>query len=91
MTQEAADLQKEIRKTKRRLNSLERRLAQVKQKKVKKTQKDRYEDLLRQVQKKCPGVRIDRELLSVVGILPRTPKSKDKQLSSEAIAEKYGS
>lgn len=56
----------------------------------KEPEKYRVRRIEQELLKKNPDVRIDRELLSLVGTDPYSPPSQDKEIVRRVAAERYG-
>jgi hypothetical protein len=88
----ATELQKEIQKTRQHLNKLETQLHRMKYRKLAGTENE--EQRIRRVEaefkRKYPNIDISRNLLRLVGTEPYNPRWKDKEVTRQIIAERYG-
>ena len=73
---------------------LEIKLQELQEKKGKKVKRETDQEKLERVQaefrKKFPNESLGRNVLSIVGILPKASRAHDKKILREALAEKYG-
>lgn len=85
-------LEKKIEKTREQLYRLETQLQRIRRRVPVRhdTQEQRLNRLEAQLKRKYPNVKVDRELLSLVGTLPKIPRSIEKEMIRDAIVEKYG-
>jgi predicted RNase H-like nuclease (RuvC/YqgF family) len=84
------ELEKEIQKTRHRLNKLQSQLRKVQYRTPTKSETEarRIRKLELELRRKYPNAQVDRSILKLVGTLPR--RGSDQRLMAEAIAEKYG-
>ncbi len=90
MAEEIRYLQRELIKARRYLFRLEYKVFKTQQKLMGRTEEERIKRLEVELKRKYPDTKVDRELLSLVGTLPKIPRSMERQALAEAIAEKYG-
>lgn len=92
MTENTQYIKKQIRKEIDHLQDLYHRIDSLERKGEQEEEKREYraKRLESQLLKENPGMKIDPELLALVGIHPYNPPSKDKEVIRRAIAEHYG-
>jgi restriction endonuclease S subunit len=85
-------LERKIEKAREQLYRLETQLLRIQRQAPARrgTQEQKLNRLEAQFKKKYPNVKVDRELLSLVGTLPRIPRSVEKQIIRDAVAERHG-
>jgi hypothetical protein len=88
MTEDMRQIRREISKTRHHLNSLEHKLKRMQHKGSGKT-KYNIARLEKKFHKKYPYIKVDRELLALVGTLPGIPARKDKEVVRHIVAERY--
>lgn len=88
MTEEIQHIKKQIKKEMNRLRNLYNKLDRLERKRSEPEER-RVKRLELQLKKKYPGIKIDRSLLRLVGVLPRSTRSKDKEVIRAIIAERY--
>lgn len=75
---------------KREMNHLRELYARVSTIARKKPEKYRLKKLEQELLKKNPNIKVDRELLALVGTEPYNPPSQDKEIVRRIVAERYG-
>jgi len=91
MAEELRNLQREIVKTRRYLSSLEARFQKVRARLYGRTSEEqRLAEVEREFRAKYPDLPVRRELLALVGTEPYNPPSKDKEVTRQIVAERYG-
>jgi hypothetical protein len=85
-------LEKKIERTREQLYKLETQLRRIHRRAPigHDTQEERLNRLEAQLKRKYPSVKVDRELLLLVGTIPKIPRSIEKQITRDAIVEKTG-
>ncbi|MBI4258135.1 MAG: hypothetical protein HY619_04195 [Thaumarchaeota archaeon] len=87
MTTEVSEIQKEIERTRERLRSLEHKLQKSRVGHI--NDEERIRQVEAELRAQYPDARPDRQLLSLVGILP-APRVSYKQAVRRVVAERYG-
>lgn len=90
MAEELRYLQREIWKVRQYLSRLEYKVMKTQRKLLWENEEQRLKCLEAELKRKNPKVAIDRELLRLVGTEPYNPPSKDKEITRQIVAERYG-
>jgi len=87
MTEEIQYIKKQLEKEMSHLRALYSRISRVEKREP---EKYRLNKLEQELQQKNPGIKVDRELLSLVGTEPYNSTSQDKEIVRRIVAERYG-
>ena len=60
------------------------------ERKGREAEKNRLKKLEAELKKKLPGIKVDKDLLRLVGTEPYNPRSQDKEIVRRIVAERYG-
>lgn len=82
-------IKKQIEKEMSHLRELYSRIGRV-EKRQKEPERYRLKKLEQELRKKSPGIKVDKELLRLVGTEPYNPPSQDKEIVRRIVAERYG-
>jgi hypothetical protein len=89
----ATELEKEIHRTKRHLEKLEKSLQKMRSPKlytITSIDRERLEKAKLQFTKKYPNDTLHPDILFIAGILPHSTRTDDKAILKQGLAEKYG-
>ena len=87
--EETQYVKKQVKKEINHLKELYGRVSRI-ERKGKESEKDRLKKLEAELKKKLPGVKVDKDLLRLVGTEPYNPRSQDKEIVRRIVAERYG-
>ncbi|ABL78379.1 hypothetical protein [Thermofilum pendens] len=88
MAQEISEIRKRLARLREELARLERRIAQV-EFKMASSGEERIKAVEEELKEEYPGMKFDRDLLELVGILPYNPVEEDEEVVREAILKKF--
>lgn len=60
------------------------------ERKGRESEKNRLRNLEAELKKKLPGIKVDKDLLRLVGTEPYNPRPQDKEIVRRVVAERYG-
>lgn len=90
MANEIGELRKELAKVRQELSRIEYRISYLELELLKLFAEDRVKILEKEINEAYPNLKVDREILELVGIQPYNPVEKDKEIIREAVSERYG-
>jgi len=87
--EETQYIKKQVKKEMNNLRELYHRVTRS-GRKGRESEKKRIKKLEAELRKKFPGIKVDKDLLRLVGTEPYNPRSQDKEIVRRIVAERYG-
>lgn len=88
MAEDIQYIKRQLRKEMNHLRDLYSKINRIERKKE--TEKHRVKKLELLLLRKNPSIKVDRDLLALVGTEPHNPPSQDKEVVRRIVAERYG-
>jgi uncharacterized protein (UPF0335 family) len=88
MAEDIQYIKKQLEKEMNHLKSLYSKVNRLEKKKE--PENYRIKKIEQELKRTNPGLKVDRELLKLVGTEPYSPPSQDKETTRRIIAERYG-